>query len=97
MGTGFAASIDKKSDQPAPALLDESAYHGTPDAVFARDWVYVSGQKLEGISNVQAATGGRVSIVSASGEKTVPAASLPQGFLYEWNLTPERLKAMDSP
>jgi hypothetical protein len=54
---------------------------------------FVSG----GYANVQAATGGQVSIVSASGEKTVPAASLPQGFLYEWNLTPERLKAMDSP
>ena len=91
---GFLAAVAKK--QPQPVVADATIYRGTADTDFDKDWVFVAGQKVTGITNVQAAAGAQVTIVSSAGGKTVAASTLPQGFLYDWDLTPDRLKAMDA-
>ncbi|MCE0483606.1 MAG: hypothetical protein LV479_05145 [Methylacidiphilales bacterium] len=83
---------------PSPAIpqaitLTDADYRGTSDTNFAKDWVIVNGEKLDGIMAVNPAPNAIVVILYSAGNKNVPASKLPQGFLDAWKLTPERLKA----
>jgi hypothetical protein len=78
------------------SIVSESAYHGFNGGVFGKGWVRLkNGVTIFTVSQVVPASGGKVSIVNLDGEKDISASDLPQGFLDEWGITAEKLKAMD--
>jgi len=83
-------------NEPPPQVLDESALHGTSDTQFGKNWVSVDGKILQGILQANAAPNAEVAILYADGGKDIPASKLPQGFLDDWQLTPQRLRAANN-
>jgi uncharacterized membrane protein YhaH (DUF805 family) len=90
--TNFFAYIQKPTN---PASGNSDSPLGTSNANFAKDWVIINGEKLTDISAVQPAIHAQVTVSYAEGRRTVPAYTLPQGFLAAWNITSERLKAVN--
>ena len=86
------------SSPPASNELpsDDSVYHGTADKDFGKDWVIVAGKKIEGITQVKPVPNGKVELIYSLGVGNFAASSLPQGFLDAWQITPERLKALNN-
>jgi hypothetical protein len=76
--------------------LNYYKYRGTIDTNFAKGWVIVDHEKIDGITAVTPAPNGIVDILYSNGNKNIPAKTLPQGFLDMWGITPKSLKAADS-
>jgi len=77
-------------------VIEPDPYHGTGEAAFGKDWVFVDGKLLNGISHANPASGAKVAILYSEGGRDVPAAELPQGFLDAWQITPAKLKTADA-
>jgi uncharacterized membrane protein YhaH (DUF805 family) len=93
-----AAAFQMTTPEPVlAAVLPESAYHGAVTTAYGHDWVIVNGTRVSGIIAANPAPRAQVALLNSDGGQDVPAASLPQGFLDDWKLTPDRLKAADSP
>jgi uncharacterized membrane protein YhaH (DUF805 family) len=101
LGSGSATDTNAAPQSPtiAPPAppLDESAFHGTAGTNFGADWVAVNGVTISGITAVTAVPGAQVALLNHDGGMNVPAASLPQGFLDAWKITPDMLKAKNQP
>lgn len=87
-----ASTTPVSATTPAPPV---DPYHGTAVGQFAKDWVIVDGERINGITLVLPARGAQASIIYSTGGRNVLADKLPQGFLDPWNLTPARLKSAD--
>jgi hypothetical protein len=75
----------------------DSAYHGFDSIAFGKGWVRLkSGRTIFAIDHVAAAPNGQVAITRNDGTASdFSAKDLPQGFLDEWGITPEKLKMED--
>jgi hypothetical protein len=78
-------------------LTREHGEHDSMTTTYAKDWVIANGERLTGITRVTAAPGMQVTLVYSNGGKNIDAASLPQGFLDQWGITPAALAAANQP